>query len=317
MILIISSPDDAHIPFVTKHLKDEYIVLDPSMILGGKGLTYEFRPELRVIYNGKPLQNVKSVWLRKPNEVRSHLKLNVQPDYIEYAKDALQRHFNQLQVVFNDALWISDSYAVRRASNKAFQLLVAHEVGFKVPQTIFTSDGNIARAFVKKHETTIVKGISPIWPIVKGKRNAFFTRLISRDEPIKFDGLNVAPAIFQQAIKPIFDIRVTVVDNQVYAAKVVLKEAKEKNVLDWRIGHAKDKGRLFFDAYALPQEVAEKCVELTKRLGLKFGAFDLIYSKDGIWFLEINPNGQWAFIEQATGQPIGKAIAALLEHNLH
>jgi hypothetical protein len=47
---------------------------------------------------------------------------------------------------------------------------------------------------------------------------------------------------------------------------------------------------------------------------LEFGAIDLVLDKKGeIWFLENNANGQWAFVEEATGQPIGKAMADLLQ----
>ncbi|WP_272473525.1 hypothetical protein [Baekduia alba] len=31
------------------------------------------------------------------------------------------------------------------------------------------------------------------------------------------------------------------------------------------------------------------------------------------WFLELNPNGQWGFIELEAGPPIGAAIAELLQ----
>jgi hypothetical protein len=48
-------------------------------------------------------------------------------------------------------------------------------------------------------------------------------------------------------------------------------------------------------------------------MGLNFGALDLIEDTSGkIWFIENNAGGQWAYVEQATGLPIGKAIAELL-----
>lgn len=48
-------------------------------------------------------------------------------------------------------------------------------------------------------------------------------------------------------------------------------------------------------------------------LRLRFGAFDFLVCPERGWvFLECNPNGQWAWIEQATGQPIAAAIADAL-----
>ncbi|MCQ3024054.1 hypothetical protein NLO85_26790, partial [Pseudomonas savastanoi] len=46
-----------------------------------------------------------------------------------------------------------------------------------------------------------------------------------------------------------------------------------------------------------------------KRVSEKPGAV-----QDGkLWFLEINPNGQWAWIENQTGYPIAAAIVDELE----
>ncbi|KUO10863.1 hypothetical protein [Streptomyces sp. DSM 15324] len=49
--------------------------------------------------------------------------------------------------------------------------------------------------------------------------------------------------------------------------------------------------------------------------GLSFGAFDFAVTASGAWwFLECNPNGQWAWLEDAAGLPITHAIADLLEN---
>ncbi len=102
------------------------------------------------------------------------------------------------------------------------------------------------------------------------------------------------------------------VGSKVYAAITHDDGVKEiEQVRDWRVGQLL--GRIHFDQYRLPRYMAAKCVALVKRMGLAFGAIDLVMDKAGkLWFLEINPNGQWAFIEDDTAQPIGKAIAELL-----
>ncbi len=313
MILIISSPDDAHLPFVTKHLTSEFVIIDPGMVLDGKGLSYSFSPELEIVYNGQPLKDVKSVWLRKPR-LAADLTMHTPPGYEDYARSAVQRHFEQLYVLFEDAFWLSDYYAVRRASNKVMQLLFARKVGFKVPHSMFTSDPNAAKKFINKHQQIITKTVSTKWPIVDGKSRAFFTTRICSEQTIDLDGLHLAPAIFQQIIEPLFDVRVTIVGGKVFAAKVILSDATDPMVIDWRIGHAQGRGRLLFEPYELPPDIAQNCLKLTKRLGLSFGAIDLICDRNGqLWFLEINPNGQWAFVEEVTGQPIGETLAYLLE----
>ena len=63
----------------------------------------------------------------------------------------------------------------------------------------------------------------------------------------------------------------------------------------------------------MPDEIKKACVDLTKYYGLEFGAIDLVLTPEGNYvFLEINPNGQWAWIEVLTRLPISDAIANLL-----
>ena len=51
---------------------------------------------------------------------------------------------------------------------------------------------------------------------------------------------------------------------------------------------------------------------LVKALGLCFGAIDLVLTPDGRYvFLEINPSGQWEWIESLTGLPISEALCDL------
>jgi glutathione synthase/RimK-type ligase-like ATP-grasp enzyme len=50
-----------------------------------------------------------------------------------------------------------------------------------------------------------------------------------------------------------------------------------------------------------------------RRLGLVYGAIDMRRTADGRYvFLEINPAGQWLFIEERTKQPITSAVAGKL-----
>jgi glutathione synthase/RimK-type ligase-like ATP-grasp enzyme len=50
-----------------------------------------------------------------------------------------------------------------------------------------------------------------------------------------------------------------------------------------------------------------------RRLGLVYGAIDLRLTGDGRYvFLEINPAGQFRYVEEQTGQPLAAALAARL-----
>ena len=65
----------------------------------------------------------------------------------------------------------------------------------------------------------------------------------------------------------------------------------------------------------MPIDIQEKCIQLTQRLGLNYSAIDLILDKkDQYFFLECNPNGQWAWFEVRLGFPLSRSIVNLLKY---
>jgi hypothetical protein len=56
-----------------------------------------------------------------------------------------------------------------------------------------------------------------------------------------------------------------------------------------------------------------KLLSLVRALGLHYGCIDLRQRPDGTYvFLEVNPAGQFLFIEIDTGQPLTRSMAELL-----
>jgi glutathione synthase/RimK-type ligase-like ATP-grasp enzyme len=68
-----------------------------------------------------------------------------------------------------------------------------------------------------------------------------------------------------------------------------------------------------FRPTALPDATKKKIAQLMKRLGLVYGAIDLRRTPEGAYvFLEVNPAGEWRFVEERTGQPMTDAFAEML-----
>lgn len=316
--VVITGPEDArlgHVPFVAEHMNGEdLLVVDPvPATLSGKGLSYDMQSEMRCVYDDIVLDRVAAVWDRRPTVLDRHMLDPVHPSCRKYAWSAIQEHARQFYVQFSEALWISDHHAVQRAENKALQLTEAASVGFNVPETIITSDPVAARRFVANRDATVVKGLGAETPIIGETWLLLFSTKITPDTELDYGGLRYAPTIFQQAIDPEYDLRITVVEDEVFPASVIsdVEATTTTGLRDWRIGN--HLGNLSIAECALPDDIKDKCIQHVRRLGLKFGAIDLIRDKKGVyWFIENNPNGQWAFIEEATKQPIGRAIARLL-----
>ncbi|NJR75066.1 MAG: hypothetical protein HC773_18390 [Scytonema sp. CRU_2_7] len=117
------------------------------------------------------------------------------------------------------------------------------------------------------------------------------------------------PNDFQAYIPKRLELRITVVGQQVFAAEIHSQETNHTRY-DWR---RYDHHKTPYFPHELPPEVEQRCVQLVEKLGLCYGAIDMILTPDGRYvFLEINPNGQYLWIELATGLPISDAICDLL-----
>lgn len=63
---------------------------------------------------------------------------------------------------------------------------------------------------------------------------------------------------------------------------------------DWRLTKKDD---LAIEDYVLSDDVAARCLRLVETLGLRFGAIDLAVSDGRHWFIEINPTGEWGWLD--------------------
>jgi hypothetical protein len=310
-VVAITVPGDAHLSFVQAHLEDDMIVIDPQAMQRNEELSYYATAHgAHVIFRGEALDRVTGVWYRKPGEL-SIEALPVPDHFGEYALGALRNHFSMLRRAFQSAAWVSDYFAIERMRNKFYQLQLARECGFLVPDTLITSSRERAQAFIAANAPCIVKPQATVHPAVNGTSTFFYATMIDNYAAVSLEGLHLAPAIFQCAVDTQYDVRVNVVGRQAFGAVIRNEGVITSAVRDWRIGHSE--GVMLIDEYDLPPDITAKCIAYTQRSHLLFSAFDFAVDKDDrFWFLEDNPNGQWAFIEQWTRQPIGRSIAALL-----
>ena len=198
--------------------------------------------------------------------------------------------------------WLNCPFAILRAEDKPRQLAVARAEGLRVPRTIVTNDPDNAQRFLSQ-QPTVTKPLRHALVEDGGYGKVVFTSRVDRGH--RLDGLEAAPVILQAEVPKKADVRVVVVDEQVFATAIG-SQAHEETSVDWRKGVRPD---LEHRAITLPNDVSKACIAVTQSLNLRYSAIDLVEDRDGcFWFLEANPNGQWAWIEQRTGAKIAKAI---------
>ena len=196
--------------------------------------------------------------------------------------------------------------------NKIHQLLLAQQLGFAVPETLITSEPSDVLAFYGDCRGRLIsKKLVDLVMSVDGVPLVPYTHVVAEHDLMRVDAVRHAPVLFQQQLDKQLELRVTVVGEQVFAAEI--HSANDpRQAVDWRHYPTFDLAR-FYATHALPPQEQQRCRDLVQALGQCFGAIDLVlHPERGYVFLEINPNGQWGWIEEFTGMPIAAAFAELL-----
>lgn len=303
MILIITHKTDYTADFVVNKLNQRKIAyrrLNCEDLLLSK-FSFKFDRDFRYSFLGE--DNYKSVWFRRTK--LPELK-DLPREETVYVLGEIEGFFKNLFSIL-PANWLSSPTAVYEAENKLFQLKTAQRLGFKIPDTLVTNSKRELKEFYQANSRDII--VKPISQtrVTYNENSAFiFTNQVSQNLMEQIEDFDLTPCIFQKNIPKDYEIRATVVGERVFAA-AVHSQADNETKVDWR------RKRLEFVENRLPTKIQNLCIRLLKELNLGFGAIDLIKTPGGEYvFLEINPNGQWAWIENQTGQKISDAIIEYL-----
>src|SRR5262245_23432819 len=297
MILIITAPTDVHADEVEQRLRARgagVFRFDPATIPQQASVAVCYRgtsKRVRLTLDGRTTELTEATcgWLRRPGAPT--------PPRIQDGMFREYAHRECLQVaqdIWNalDIAWLPGPlWAIRRADSKQLQLQLAAALGFEIPATLITTSTDEFLAFHREHDGEIIdKMPSVVFPLErKGPVFRFTNRVTTRDTGY-VHRLRFAPMLFQPNVRKQLELRVTVVGQRVFAAEIH-SQSTAHTVQDWR---RYDHAHTPYRVHELPPRLHARCVELVARLGLRYGAIDLILTPDGQYvFLEINPNGQW------------------------
>lgn len=323
MIMILTHARDGSADMVLKHLTSmgkrfvrfnteqfpQTVGLDLSAVNGKidghlvfKTKTIEFK-EIKVIWNRRPHKPEISALVRN-ERLRNWAQ--------EEAEQALQLLYFALE----DRIWINKVAPNDLLQfNKILQMKYAAEAGLHTPETLISNIPKSVKRFAqrKKHGVALKVLKSGVIQYSANRMAAMYTKRLKSAELTKdaLRSIQVAPSFFQEYVDKAVELRLTVVGNRIFSCKIYSQEldcAKE----DWRRGITK-RGTVRHELFSLPKEIEKKCLRLMRNLDLTFGCIDMILTPEGNYvFLEVNPNGQWGWIEQMTGAPISRSIAELL-----
>jgi hypothetical protein len=318
MLLILSSKKDEHVPLLLPHLEKRGARIRwidagdfPCAATISVRYTQDGLERVAARYDGEALDlaDVTAVWYRRPSQPGIDDRITA-PDHRRCVEEVSEALLLGLADMFADARWLPGTpRAVFAASNKVEQLAHATRVGLRPPRTLITNDpGELARFYEECNGRLITKPVRALHGVydADGSARAFYARPLRRRDLHNAAALRYAPMILQEYVPKRAELRVTVVGERVFAAEID-SQASRATQNDWR--HY-DVDRTSYRAHDLPESVHRSCVRLVASYGLRYGALDLVLTPSGEYvFLELNPNGQWGFIEYLTGMPIADALA--------
>ena len=254
---------------------------------------------------------VRAVWARKlwSPRMTDDLDERYRSMCIGESAAALEGFLDAL----HDARWVNNLQLQRDAENKQRQLRLAARAGLRVPRTLVTNDPAAARQFFAETEgQTVTKLLRPLTVSMDDVAQPFvYTSRVSEEDLAGAEALRHSPMVFQELIPKARELRVACVAGKAFAGALDAS-GTSRGLTDWRRAAP---GECQWERAELPAEVSSSLQELMSKLGLVFGAVDLICTPSGEHvFLEVNPSGEWGMLERDLGLPISDAIAeALLE----
>jgi glutathione synthase/RimK-type ligase-like ATP-grasp enzyme len=255
-------------------------------------------------------KDVEAVWYRKLWGIAAPEELDASFHKIYFQEYATMRNlfFESLKEV----PWMNPMDLDHEISeNKLKQLRIAAESGLETPESLFTNDSNKVKDFFHSvcKGNMIAKLHGSLSRSMSGDTPFFPTTKILETDLDNLDTLTYCPMIFQRNIEKAYELRIVYVDGQFFTGKINAGESV-KGKTDWRI--ATDV-LVKWEAYELPEEICYGLTRMMHKMGLFFGAIDMIRQKDGEYiFLEVNPQGEWGMIQRDLGYPIGETIAERL-----
>jgi hypothetical protein len=319
MILILTQAFDPTADHVIQMLDArgaEFVRFDPadfpsqSSLSVGYSSDGQMRSFLRVDKKVIDLTRLQAVWSRRPRPPVPHEEIQdsaTREFLTEDCKTFVQDLWNSLP-----CRWLpGPPAAIQRAQLKASQLKAAAELGLELPPTLFTNSREEFLDFYNQHNGNIVNKLVgfAFHKTVSADTFTRYTEVVSKRDVGYAASLQYCPVILQAYVPKRLELRITVVGQQAFAAEIHSQHTHHTRH-DWR---RYDPGSTPHFPHALPPDVEERCVHLVQRLELCYGAIDMILTPEGRYvFIEINPSGQYGWIEQETGLPISAAICDFL-----
>lgn len=238
------------------------------------------------------------VWWRRSRTKQLFNDVSYPPDQTDLINNDCRSAFLGLFLTAFKGKWISHPFYTERAGNKLLQLTEARNVGFITPRTLITQCPIELKKFCNS-----IKSKKIVKPVSGGSQGQLLYTQFFDESNLNIDhSVKVSPAIYQEYIEGVCHIRLNIFGADCYAGMIQSTE------LDWRPNL-----NVPICKWSVPCDLSNRIQLILKNLSLEMGVIDIKLTSEGeyVW-LEINPQGQFLFLEPLTGTPYTEIFAKYL-----
>ncbi|HBZ9023873.1 TPA: hypothetical protein MNA18_005343, partial [Citrobacter freundii] len=192
-----------------------------------------------------------------------------------------------------EGVCLSPPAKMKYADNKLVQAKVGHFLGFNIPEFVIGNHNPFDSSHQKRELEYIVKPLASGMITTGNKKEIVQTNIYAPHYPE--ENLKYSPVYFQLYQSKDYETRITIVNQKFFSVKIT-----SKNQVDWR----KTDNSIIYEIIETPEIIQSKCLRYMRYFGLNFGCFDFIVKNNTWYFLEMNANGQWLWLELETGVKI-------------
>lgn len=314
-VLVVTSRADTTADFVVDALNraDASVLrLDLAEFPQDAGITAHFngqrwRGRISTAQRSASLAEISGIYYRRPTS--PVLAAGMSEAEREFASREIRLGYGGLLAALPERLWINHPRRQAAAeASKPWQLEIAAANNLPVPRTLITASPDEAARFVQEQG-----GFAALKPFgnggfsdADGYRIAYARRVSAED--VRDESIRLTAHQLQEWIDTDFAVRMVTVDERSHTAAIL--PGSDRAQVDWR----SDNDSLDYKLIEPPPYVHWGIQALHSELGLRFSASDFLVDHEGVWwFLEVNPGGQWAWMEVLADDVSSALASALVE----
>jgi len=262
--------------------------------------------EIATKHRSVAFTDICAAWFRRASNMLEESSSFTSTELGDYVK---QQSRATLALLYEslETLWVGHPQKLQRAGIKGLQLAEASKAGLQTPHsTLISNDPAKAAAFVDLLGETecAIKPLSAKGVTDEQGYHLPLTTTLPKGHSLA--SVALAPNIFQPYVPKAAELRCVVIGDKIFSAKIH-SQANEQTLKDWRAGET------HLERFSLPRQVEVSIHRLMDSFGINFASLDMIVTPEGeCVFLELNPNGQWLWIEEELGFPLVATMADLL-----